>query len=65
MSVECTFVELEITGDDLLRAIWYSDGSGARGGVPLERLPENYEIVQIVFDGYRVRISAKIRRTKP
>ena len=38
-------VTITIPADDLLRAIWFSDGSGVKGGMPLDSLPTEYRVV--------------------
>lgn len=57
-------VTLRVREEDLVSAIWYSDGSGASGilGAGLSSLPEDWKIVSIWHDKECGLVELKLQR---
>ena len=57
-----TKATIKISQDELLSAIWYSDGSGHRGtSTGIEGTPDEWEITEIVRLKTQVRIELRRR----
>lgn len=60
-----TEMTLRVPPDDLLSALWYSDGSGCSSGVASSTVPGEWEIVAIWLDKDNDAVIVKLGRISP
>ena len=56
---------LLVPPEDLLSAIWYSDGSGCRSGVGSTTCPDEWEVTMIWLDKDNNVVTVKLKRISP